>query len=104
MCDSAVVQVCSNGTRVYVHRSIFEEVLAKCVQRANAIRIGDPFNDTMKMGAMISTAHAEKVMGYIDRARAEVCSTHSGVLLFNFAVVITSSNILPNVVCLVLWP
>ena len=64
--------MCSNGTRVFVQESIFSDFLAKCKQRVEAIRIGDPFNANVQMGAMISAEHAEKVMGFIDRAKKEV--------------------------------
>ena len=38
----ATGQVCSNGTRVFVHRNIHDAFIERCVQRTEAIRIGDP--------------------------------------------------------------
>jgi betaine-aldehyde dehydrogenase len=64
-------QVCSNGTRVFVHRSIKAAFLERLVKRVAAMRIGDPMNPDTQVGALISEAHMHKVLGYIERGRAE---------------------------------
>ncbi len=64
-------QVCSNGTRVFVHRSIKTAFLEQLVKRVNAMRIGDPMNPDTQVGALISEQHMHKVLGYIARGRAE---------------------------------
>ena len=64
-------QVCSNATRVFVHRSIKAAFLERLVRRVNAMRIGDPMNPETQVGALISEAHMHKVLGYIARGRAE---------------------------------
>uniref|UniRef100_H2Y864 Aldehyde dehydrogenase domain-containing protein n=1 Tax=Ciona savignyi TaxID=51511 RepID=H2Y864_CIOSA len=64
-------QVCSNGTRVFIHKDIYEEVVGNLVQRTQAIKHGDPHHEQTKMGAMINPQHADKVMGFIERARQE---------------------------------
>ena len=64
-------QVCSNGTRVFVHRSIKPAFLERLVERAGAMRIGDPMNPGTQVGALISEQHMHKVLSYIDRGRAE---------------------------------
>ncbi len=53
-------QVCSNGTRVFVHRSIKAAFLERLVKRVNAMRIGDPMNPETQVGALdIRAAHAQ---------------------------------------------
>jgi betaine-aldehyde dehydrogenase len=58
-------QVCSNGTRVFVHRSIEDRFLERLVARTKAIRIGDPLDPETQMGPLINAAQHEKVLGYI---------------------------------------
>jgi betaine-aldehyde dehydrogenase len=64
-------QVCSNGTRVFVHRSIKAAFLERLVKRVDAMRIGDPMNPETQVGALVSEQHMHKVLSYIDRGRAE---------------------------------
>ena len=64
-------QVCSNGTRVFVHRSIKAAFLKRLVARVSAMRIGDPMNPETQVGALISEQHMHKVLSYIARGRAE---------------------------------
>jgi betaine-aldehyde dehydrogenase len=64
-------QVCSNGTRVFVHRSIKSAFLGRLVKRVGAMRIGDPMNPATQVGPLVSEQHMHKVLSYIDRGRAE---------------------------------
>jgi betaine-aldehyde dehydrogenase len=64
-------QVCSNGTRVFVHRSVKAAFLERLVKRVNAMRIGDPMDPQTQVGALVSEQHMHKVLSYIDRGRAE---------------------------------
>jgi betaine-aldehyde dehydrogenase len=71
-------QVCSNGTRVFVHRSIKEAFLERLVKRVNAMRIGDPLNPETQVGALVSEQHLHKVLSYIERGRAEGAKVLTG--------------------------
>ncbi|XP_063614530.1 4-trimethylaminobutyraldehyde dehydrogenase-like [Penaeus indicus] len=64
-------QVCSNGTRVFVHRSIAAEYLKQLVTATEKLKIGDPFAEDTTVGATIHEDHAKKVLSYIDSARQE---------------------------------
>src|SRR6202041_1339315 len=64
-------QVCSNGTRVFVHRSIKAAFLERLIKRVGAMRIGDPMNPETQVGAWVAEQHMNKVLSYIDRGRAE---------------------------------
>ncbi len=64
-------QVCSNATRVFLHREIREDFLARLTARTRGIRLGDPREEATQMGPLVSAAQQQKVMGHIDRARAE---------------------------------
>ena len=64
-------EVCSNGTRVFVHRSVRQAFLEKLVARVKLLRIGDPMDPATQVGALISEDHLNKVLGYIERGKAE---------------------------------
>lgn len=58
-------EVCTNGTRVFVHKKVRDRFVAKLKARTEAIIVGDPLDPATQMGALISRAHMEKVLGYI---------------------------------------
>lgn len=64
-------EVCSNGTRVFVHRSVKAAFIEKLAVRVNAMRIGNPLDPQTQVGSLISQEHLEKVLGYIARGKAE---------------------------------
>jgi len=64
-------EVCSNGTRVFVQRRILDEFMKRLVERTRALRIGDPLDPATQVGSLISQAHMDKVLGYIDLGRTE---------------------------------
>lgn len=58
-------EVCTNGTRVFVHASVRDVFLTRLKQRTEAMVLGDPLNPATQMGALISREHMDKVLGYI---------------------------------------
>ncbi len=58
-------EVCTNGTRVFVHRKVRDAFLDKLKARTEAMVIGDPLDPATQLGALISEAHLQKVLGYI---------------------------------------
>jgi betaine-aldehyde dehydrogenase len=64
-------EVCSNGTRVFVHRSVKAAFIEKLQARVSAMRIGNPLDPQTQVGSLISENHMEKVLGYIARGKAE---------------------------------
>jgi len=58
-------EVCSNGTRVFVHESIAAAFLEALVPRVSQMRIGDPMNPHTDVGALISEKRLNKVLNYI---------------------------------------
>lgn len=80
-----VSQVCSNGTRVFVQRSIMPEFVDEVVKRTRAIEIGDPLLENTRMGALVSRPHLDKVLACVDQAKKEVrsvwmvCFSHTDI-------------------------
>jgi betaine-aldehyde dehydrogenase len=64
-------QICSNGTRVFVQRGIKDRFLARLVERTRSIVIGDPMDEGVQMGPLVSAAQREKVLGYVGKGRDE---------------------------------
>ena len=64
-------EVCSNGTRVFVQRSVRGEFLERLRARTVAMRVGDPLDPATQVGALISAEHMQKVLGLIARGRAQ---------------------------------
>ncbi|MGQ9364937.1 betaine-aldehyde dehydrogenase [Azospirillum sp. ST 5-10] len=64
-------QVCTNGTRVFLHADIRADVEARILERVARIRMGDPLDPDTNFGPLVSLAHMEKVLGYIERGKAE---------------------------------
>ena len=61
-------QVCSNGTRVFVQRGIYEEFLTGIAERVAALPVGDPFDLDTRIGPLVSAEHHDKVMRYMKLA------------------------------------
>ncbi|GAA4798845.1 aldehyde dehydrogenase [Lysobacter hankyongensis] len=64
-------QICLCGSRLLVERSIFAEFRDTLVERALALRVGDPMDPDARMGPLVSQAHFDKVVGALQRARDE---------------------------------
>lgn len=74
-------QICLCGSRVLIERSIYAEVRDALVQRALALRVGDPMDSDTRMGPLVSRAHFDKVLAALQRARDEgghlLCGGHA---------------------------
>ncbi|MBD3662683.1 betaine-aldehyde dehydrogenase [Sulfitobacter aestuariivivens] len=64
-------QVCSNGTRVFVHRAIKEAFLERLSARLGNAVIGDPMAPETSFGPMVSEQQLNIVLSYIEKGRAE---------------------------------
>jgi len=64
-------QVCTNGTRVFVHRSNIKEFEQKIVERVQRIRLGDPQDENTNFGPLVSLSHMENVLRYIETGRMQ---------------------------------
>lgn len=68
---AATGQTCMAGSRLIVHESVKDELVARVVERANAIVQGDPTDDATEMGPVANRPQYDKVLGYLDAARAD---------------------------------
>ena len=74
-------QICLCGSRIYVEKSLYERFKKDFVEQVQKIRVGDPADPDSRLGAVVSKAHFEKVLSYIDLAREEggtvLCGGHA---------------------------
>lgn len=64
-------EICSNCTRVFVHADIYDAFLAQLQERTRKLRIGNPMHPATQIGSLISRAHMDSVLGYIQQGVAE---------------------------------
>ena len=64
-------EVCSNATRVFIHRPIADDILSRMKAMTEAMTVGDPMADDVQMGALISGQHLQKVLNYVQQGVAE---------------------------------
>ena len=64
-------QICLCGSRILVQQGLYDRFRDAFVARANALRVGDPKDPGSDLGALVSKAHLEKVLGHVEIARKE---------------------------------
>ena len=64
-------EICLAGSRILVERPLYERFTECFVERARALRVGDPLDESTDLGALVSAEHLAKVESAIERARAE---------------------------------
>jgi aminomuconate-semialdehyde/2-hydroxymuconate-6-semialdehyde dehydrogenase len=64
-------QICLCGSRILIERRIYAEFRDALVERALALRVGDPIDEDNNLGPLVSQAHFDKVVSALTRAREE---------------------------------
>ncbi|WP_435101702.1 betaine-aldehyde dehydrogenase [Arhodomonas sp. AD133] len=64
-------EICTNGTRVFVHEAVMHRFLEKLQKRTEHLRVGDPLDPDTHVGALISEGHMQHVLDYIEKGQAE---------------------------------
>lgn len=64
-------QVCTNGTRVFVHEAVKDAFVEKLLARTRNMVLGDPLDPDTHVGPLISAGHMEHVLGYIEKGKQE---------------------------------
>ena len=62
-------EVCTNGTRVFVHESLYDDFISQLKVRTEKLIVGDPMDIETQVGALISKAHLAKVLEAIEQAK-----------------------------------
>ena len=64
-------EVCTCPSRALIHSSIYDEFMARCLERTKAIKGGNPLDPTTMIGAQASNDQFEKILSYIDIGKKE---------------------------------
>ncbi|MGE3465378.1 MAG: aldehyde dehydrogenase [Pyrinomonadaceae bacterium] len=64
-------EICLCGSRIFVERPIYEKFKSDFVERVSQLKVGDPNDPATDLGAIVSKQHFDKIMSYIDLAKAE---------------------------------
>jgi len=64
-------QVCTASSRLLVHKSVKEELMGLVLECTSVFFPGDPLRVDTSFGALVSAGHREKVLGYIETAKAD---------------------------------
>ncbi|GMM36794.1 hypothetical protein DASC09_041190 [Saccharomycopsis crataegensis] len=71
-------EVCCAGSRVYVQEGVYDEVLEEFKKDAAAVKVGDPFDETVFQGAQTSQMQVDKILDYVKLGQAEGATLVTG--------------------------
>ncbi|MQA11347.1 MAG: aldehyde dehydrogenase family protein [Pseudonocardiaceae bacterium] len=75
---AATGQTCMAGSRLVVHESVKDALVAKIVERAERIKVGDPTAPETEMGPLANDRQFEKVLGFFESAREQGATVACG--------------------------
>lgn len=64
-------QICLCGSRIFVEKTVYDEFVARFTEKAKALKVGNPSDESNFMGAVVSKPHLEKIASYVQLAREE---------------------------------
>ncbi|MGQ7245788.1 aldehyde dehydrogenase [Halomonas sp. V046] len=68
---SSAGQACIAGSRLFIHRSLYDQAMQRLIAITGALRIGHPETPGIHLGPLINNKHRDGVAAYVDRARQE---------------------------------
>ena len=64
-------EVCTCPSRLLIHESIYDKFIDRVLQRVKDIKVGNPLNPTVMMGAQASQIQKDKILTYINLGKEE---------------------------------
>lgn len=71
-------QVCVAGSRLYAHRSVYDQVLEGVADAGNSLKLGHGLDPSTQLGPVVSKRQAERIMNYVEGSRRDGASIVSG--------------------------
>ncbi|MGE6219505.1 aldehyde dehydrogenase family protein [Nubsella zeaxanthinifaciens] len=71
-------EICTCPSRLLVQEDIYDQFIAKVIERTNAIKVGSPLDQTVMMGAQASKIQFEKIKSYIELGKQEGAEVLAG--------------------------
>jgi aminomuconate-semialdehyde/2-hydroxymuconate-6-semialdehyde dehydrogenase len=75
-------QICLCGSRIFVEASMYQKFKTDFIAAVSKLKVGNPFDTSTDIGALVSRPHLEKVKKYIDNA-----AQYGGKVIFGGATV-----------------
>jgi acyl-CoA reductase-like NAD-dependent aldehyde dehydrogenase len=64
-------QACVAGSRLYVHKKVFDQVVRGVVERAKTLKVGSGIQSDTQMGPLISQKQLDRVSGYVQSGKEQ---------------------------------
>lgn len=71
-------QVCTAGSRLFLHESIHDKVLEKVIEAAGKVRLGYQMDPSTTMGPLISPKQKQRVLSYIASGKSDAKLVYGG--------------------------
>jgi len=71
-------QTCHGGSRLVVDERVHDELLEEVLRVGRSLVLGDPLDPATQIGSIVSRVQLDRVLGYVDVARAEGAIVHGG--------------------------
>ena len=71
-------ECCNSGSRILVHEDIAEDFVEKVLEHAKKVKVGDPLDPDVKVGAIINNKQLDKILGYIEKGKTQGASLKIG--------------------------
>ncbi|MFT3949229.1 MAG: aldehyde dehydrogenase family protein [Agriterribacter sp.] len=71
-------EVCTCPSRILVHEKIYDKFMERVIQRTKAIKMGNPLDSTVMMGAQASEDQYNKILSYLDIGKQEGAQVLTG--------------------------
>ncbi|TVR76131.1 MAG: aldehyde dehydrogenase [Chitinophagaceae bacterium] len=76
-------EICLCGSRILVHEKIYEQFKKDFIEETKKLKTGSPYDDSSKIGAIVSEQHFKKILSYIELAEEEGGKLLTGGKAFN---------------------
>ncbi len=64
-------ECCNSGSRILVQESLADELVSRVVEASKTVRVGDPLDETVQVGAIINDAQQRKILDAVEQARRD---------------------------------
>jgi aldehyde dehydrogenase (NAD+) len=71
-------QVCTAGSRLFVHKKVYDNVLADMSNYASKMKVGPGLEETTEVGPLVSEEQFARVTGYLKKGRDEGANLVTG--------------------------
>lgn len=71
-------EICTCPSRILVHEKIYDKFIQRVIQRTKAIKLGNPLDSTVMMGAQASEDQYKKILSYLDIGKQEGAEVLTG--------------------------